>query len=96
MSDTPNATDSVLVDPVAKPWYLSKSVLAGIAGLIMAVAPKVLKLFGFDVPITEDQANEVALFIIPQAVALYGRLTAKHVLTATAGQAVALNQAATK
>ena len=81
-------------DPVAKPWYLSKGVVAGIAGIVMALAPKASKLLGYDIGLTQEQANEIVLFIIPQAIALYGRIVATHKVTGSATAAKVLNDAA--
>lgn len=83
-----------IATPIAKPWYLSKTIISLAAGLIMAVTPKVAQLLGMQLPITPDQANEIALFVIPQAVALYGRLTTSTVLTKGAASAAVLNNAA--
>lgn len=91
--DNQDAQD-VTSEPVAKPWYLSKAVIASLAGILMSVAPKILLLLGVNLPLTQEQANAVVTFIIPQVVALYGRLTATHVLTSTAAKAVELNQSA--
>jgi hypothetical protein len=75
----------------AKPWYLSKSVLAQLAAILLLAGTK----FGLlPADMTNDQVVNFMLIAIPMAIALYGRLTAKQVLTASKGAAGAMNPAA--
>lgn len=75
-------------DPVAKPWYQSTTVLAMIAGIILALG---VKLNLLPASMTQDQIVDFLLWVVPLLLGLYGRLTATHVLTATPAAAKAIN-----
>jgi hypothetical protein len=72
----------------AKPWYLSKSVLASLAAILMLIGGK----FGLlPADMTSDKMIGFLVLIIPMIVSLIGRVTASHKITATKGGADLLN-----
>jgi hypothetical protein len=90
------ATDDTATEPVAKPWYLSRTILALIAGILLAAASKIAIATGVALPdgLDADSTIQFLTVVIPMAVAIYGRVTASHVITGTAAKAEILNNAA--
>ena len=90
------AADETATEPVAKPWYLSRTILALIAGIILAFAGRIAVITGIALPDGLDTESTIQFLtvVIPMAVAIYGRVTASHVITSTAAKAEILNKAA--
>jgi hypothetical protein len=72
----------------AKPWYQSLSILSLIAGVLLALGTK-FDLFPEGV--TQDSIVQFLLVVVPMLIALWGRITAKKVVTVTKAGAERIN-----
>ena len=87
--------DSV-TEPVAKPWYLSRTILSLVAGILIALTGKFAVNFGITLPesLTTESTIQFLTVVIPMAIAIYGRVNARHTITGSAAGAETLNNAA--
>ncbi len=72
----------------AQPWYQSKTILALMAGIILAIAGKLGIL---PAELTQDQLVAFLLYFIPMVVAVITRVTSTKQVVATKAKANDIN-----
>lgn len=88
--------DNLSSEPVAKPWYMSKTILSLIAGILLASLVKFGNALGIDLPdsLNNDSMVQFLSVVIPMLLAIAGRVVAKRTVTSTADKAEVKNTAA--